>query len=392
VQDTEDGLLENQALLSHAESIANFGSWEYDFAASKSNFSKHMAEMWGLRSTTEWNPAAYWQRVHPADRKVRKLMKQAWEEGRAFSHVVRYRRTDGAEKIFHTRGLTLCDADGKPMRAIGVVQDVTEQRRAEEELRRLSRQLMHTRDNERRRLARELHESAGQSLAALKMTLGCVRNQLPEDAGVPQLLLQSAAELADEAIREVRTISYLIHPPMLDEAGLGLALRLYLKAFSQRSGIEVTLEGGDTFGRTAQETETVLFRVVQEALTNVHRHSGSSTAQVCLARESGKLIVEISDQGRGLTDGGRAAGRGVGIAGMLERVKHLNGELKFDSRAGRGTAIRVVLPDPGTEPAMYREAAPIIAPDSELGHSNPPARKRRDGQEVQSRRRRSATH
>ena len=292
---------------------------------------------------------------------------------------MRYRRPDGAERILETRGRTLCDAAGLPIRAIGVVQDVTEQRRAEEELRRLSRQLMHTRDNERRRLARELHESAGQSLAALKMTLGCVRNQLPEDAVVPQLLLESAPELADEAIREVRTICYLIHPPLLDEAGLGVALRLYLKGFSQRSGIEVTLEGDDTFGRTAQEPETVLFRVVQEALTNVHRHSGSRTALVCLARESGKLIVEISDQGQGFAGAGddNAAGRGVGIAGMLERVKHLNGEINFDSRAGRGTAIRVVLPDPGTEPAIDREAAP--------------ARKRQDGQKIQNRRRRSAT-
>ncbi len=390
----EEGLRKNQALLSHAERIAQFGSWERDLATGRMFFSKHAIKIFGLASESEWEPEAHWERVHPADRKARETMKQAWAEGRPFDHVIRYRRPDGEQRIFHTRGLTLQDAASRPVRAIGVVQDVTEQRRAEEELHRLSRRLMHTRDNERRRLARELHESAGQSLAALKMTLGCIRNQLPQEPGVSHLLLQSAGELADEAIREVRTISYLIHPPLLDEAGLGLALRLYLKGFSDRSGIQMKLEGDENFGRTVQEAETTLFRVVQEALTNVHRHSGSHTAQVRLARADGKLIVEVSDQGRGLPDARRAPHRGVGIAGMMERVKHLNGELEFESQPGRGTTIRAILPDFGTdlarETSIKDDSAPASPPSAVAQHSDPSPRKPKDGQKIQSRRRRAA--
>jgi PAS domain S-box-containing protein len=390
----EEGLRKNQMLLSHAERIAQFGSWERDLATGRMCFSKHAVEIFGLASESEWTSESHWERVHPADRKSRDTMRQAWAEGRAFDHVLRYRRPDGEQRIFHTRGLTLQDAAGTPVRAIGVVQDVTEQRRAEEELHRLSRRLMHTRDNERRRLARELHESAGQSLAALKMTLGCIRDQLPQEPGVSHLLLQSAGELADEAIREVRTISYLIHPPLLDEAGLGLALRLYLKGFSDRSGIEVKLEGDEDFGRTVQEAETTLFRVVQEALTNVHRHSGSRTAQVHLARAGGKMIVEVSDQGRGLPDARRARHRGVGIAGMLERVKHLNGELEFASEPGQGTTIRAILPDFGTdlahETSTKGDSAPASPPAAMTQHPNPVPREQSDGQEAKSRRRRAA--
>jgi PAS domain S-box-containing protein len=381
----DEGLRRNQALLSHAERIANFGSWQTDFATGKTFFSKHALEIFGLESQEEWDAETCWQRVDPEDRKTREAMKQAWAEGKSFNYTTRYRRPDGEDRVLHTRGLTLADASGTPARAIGVIHDVTEQLRAEEELRRLSRQLMQTRDSERRRLARELHESAGQSLAALKMTLGRVRDHLPEDA-VLHLLLASAAELADEAIREVRTVSYVIHPPLLDEAGLGLALRLYLKGFSERSGIQTSLEGGGDFGRAAQESETTLFRVVQESLTNVHRHSGSRTALVRLRREDGKLIAEIADKGRGLPHADRAAGHGVGIAGMLERVKHLNGSLEIDSRPGKGTTIRVALPDSDFESAMIRQVEQTFQPSAEPREPRPlPGKaKQEDAEEVQT--------
>jgi signal transduction histidine kinase len=387
----DEGLRKSRTLLSHAEEIAHFGSWECDFATGRMSLSKNLLKMRALESESEneGDPEAYWERVHPEDRGARAEMKRAWEELRPFTHVVRYRR-HGELRVFHTRGLTVRDAAGVPVRAIGVVQDVTDQVRAEEQLRRLSRQLIQTRDTERRRLARELHESAGQSLAALKMTLGCIRDQLPPDDAVRHLLLQSSSELADEAIREIRTISYLIHPPMLDEAGLGPALRLYLKGFSQRSGIVVTLAGDEAFGRIAQEAETTLFRIVQEALTNVHRHSGSGTAQVRLAREGGSLIVEVADQGQGLPQGARAARSGVGIAGMLERVKHLNGAMEFDSTPGKGTRVRAILPDNGDPPVSGAETSPEIELSPGTRHTNSLSRKTKDGQKTKGGRRRVA--
>lgn len=239
-------------------------------------------------------------------------------------------------------------APGQPGRS-GSESPRLRSRQAEEELRRLSQQLLRERDDSRRRMARELHESAGQSLAALKMTLGRLREALSSEERDVSHLLQSADALADAAIRAVRTVSYVIHPPLLDEAGLGPALRWYAEGFSQRSGIAVRVEAPDDFGRWSQETETTVFRIVQEALTNVHRHSGSRTATIRLIREGSRIVTEVEDEGCGLqpSAGDRAQNPpyGVGIAGMRERAELLNGRFEIRSAPGHGTAVRVVLPD-----------------------------------------------
>jgi len=234
------------------------------------------------------------------------------------------------------------------VRWIGVIQDITDQARSEEDLRRLTQELMRARDDDRRHMARELHASAGQSLAALKMSLGRLRGELPEKEEWVHELLNSAIELADGAIREVRTVSYLMHPPMLDEAGLASALRWYADGFAKRSGIQVCVEVPQDFGRHSQEIETTVFRIVQEALTNVHRYSGSRTATIRLEAAKGKIRAEVRDEGCGLPSVAQVAGSrtplGVGIASMRERVKQLNGIFEIESAPGRGTTVRVMLP------------------------------------------------
>ena len=228
------------------------------------------------------------------------------------------------------------------------VRGTPRKKRSVQELRLLSQKLIRARDQEWRQIARELHESAGQSSAALKMTLVRLGEALPKSRDLANDLLASAVELINGAIREVRTVSYPMHPPLLDEAGLGPALRWYAKGYSERSGITLDVQIPEDLGCAAQVVETTLFRLVQEALTNIHLYSGSRTGAIRLAREDAYLHAEIRDGGCGLSApklaGTAAASMGVGIAGMRERVAQLGGIFELESEPGRGTTVRATLP------------------------------------------------
>jgi len=216
---------------------------------------------------------------------------------------------------------------------------------ANDSLRRLTASLMQLQDDERRRIARELHDSVGQSLAALAMNLTAVGTDVERLHQTAKTIADSAT-LVQEMNKEVRTISYLLHPPLLDEAGLVSALRWYIDGFSQRSKIQVLLEVDDDFGRLSRELETGIFRTVQECLTNIHRHSGSDTAKILLSRSSSGVLLQVEDEGRGFSPekleqtGGTP---GVGIRGMRERLRQLGGSLKISSNP-RGTVIEARLP------------------------------------------------
>ena len=215
---------------------------------------------------------------------------------------------------------------------------------AEAHLRELSRRLLSLRDEERRRLARELHDSTGQTLAALELNLVMMQQE-----NLPPKIADKVSEsiqLADQALQEIRTISYLLHPPMLDEAGLVLALEWYVEGFSQRSGMKIHLELPERYERLSQEMELAIFRIVQEALTNVYRHSRSKSARVKLLIDSKQVQLLVEDSGKGIsreTLAGRACQMGVGIRGMRERARHLGGDLEISS-ADPGTRVKVTLP------------------------------------------------
>ena len=305
--------------------------------------------MYGLKPDEAWDRDAFYRRLHPSDReRVRQTVATGVRDCKPYAYVTRYMPAGGRYARLLGRGFPFPGPDGKTARTIGVVQDVTEQRQAEENLHRLSQELLRARDEGNRDTARELHESAGQSLAALKMTLGRLGERLPEKDKKAQDLLKSAINLAEEAVREVRTVTYSMHPPMLDEAGLASALRCYAEGFAKRSGIEVNLDMAKDLGRHAKEIEMTVFRIVQEALTNVHRYSGSRTAKIRLACKSGHILAEVQDEGCGIAPprvGARwKSPAGVGIPGMRERVKQLNGVFELESAPGRGTTVRAILP------------------------------------------------
>jgi len=214
-------------------------------------------------------------------------------------------------------------------------------------LRDLSARLMQLQDDERRRIARELHDSVGQTLAALSMNLTTVRADI-EQLARTAIALNDSEGLVREMVTEVRTISHLLHPPLLDELGLASALRWYVGGFSQRSNIKVDLDMPEDFVRLPAEMETAIFRVVQECLTNIHRHSGSPVARIRLRERDGHCQVEIEDKGKGipqkkLEEMAAAGTPGVGIRGMQERIRQLGGTMEISSGSS-GTVVTVRLP------------------------------------------------
>jgi PAS domain S-box-containing protein len=216
-------------------------------------------------------------------------------------------------------------------------------------LRDLSRRLMHSQDEERRRLARDLHDSAGQNLAALGMTLARIEDEAKRDPTRLSGTIKEARDLIQDLTQEIRTTSYLLHPPMLDEMGLSSALGWYIEGLEQRSGLSVELNIPDDVGRLDPEVELAIFRLVQECLTNIHRHSGSKTAVIRIAREADKIYVEVQDHGKGMSPErfaevqSQSVGVGVGIRGMRERVRQSDGVLTIDSNA-LGTKITAIFP------------------------------------------------
>lgn len=222
-------------------------------------------------------------------------------------------------------------------------------KQAEDSLRRLSASLLRSQDEEHRRIARELHDSTSQNLASLVLSLGAIRKTTPRLDRQLRKNLAASLELAKESAREVRSLAYLLHPPMLDEFGLADALRWYTRGFSERSGIAVRLRVPPKLGRFPREIETALFRVVQEALNNVRRHSGSRHAVISLGRTKNGVLLQVRDFGRGMPCGptslqpGASSTLGIGIAGMRERLQQLGGELQVYSNP-RGTLVRAILP------------------------------------------------
>ncbi len=259
-----------------------------------------------------------------------------------------YNKRDGSEFTF---------ADQKNLLAVAHTASVAIQKalayrqvsQAEEKLSHLSGRLLRSQDEERSRIARELHDSTVQSLAALVINLTRL-----DDATVgldPALrdTVSDSLALAEQCAREVRTLSYLLHPPLLDELGLGPALRQYVEGFVQRSGILVDLNLPVGLGRLPQEVATTLFRIVQEGLTNIHKHSGSPRAAIRLAQSNGELALEVRDRGRGIPPAalhgvnGSFQGLGLGVTGMRERVRQLGGSLEIQSGPD-GTTVKATLP------------------------------------------------
>lgn len=329
-----------------------------------------------FHSTTEWLA-----RVHPDDRaKMRRAISEAKRSKGPLEIEYRVVHSDGNTEWTLSRAVPLLNPDGEVTEWFGASTDVTARRQAEEnyrklaetldvevrartkelevrnaevssqadQLRDLSQRLLQMQDDERRHIARELHDSAGQTLTVLGMNLAKLAGDI--DRLSPQLTQQVAEteELVQQLQKEIRTTSYLLHPPLLDENGLSSALNWYIEGLEERSGLQVRLDIPDDFGRVPREIELVIFRLVQEGLTNIHRHSGASTARIRVMREGERICVGVEDNGKGMPPDRLAevqTGGGVGIRGIRERVRKFRGKMTIDSDAS-GTKIAVEIPTP----------------------------------------------
>lgn len=311
---------------------------------------------WTRDEATGQEPHALLQSHFPMPRE--EIVEQLQREGSWIGDITQTRR-DGAQIAVASNWSIWRDENSDDVGWLEINTDVTQRKRAEESLRELTGRLLRMQDDERRRIARELHDSTGQMLVALAMNLSSLEPESPKLTAQSSQVLSDSQKLVQEMTREVRTLSYLLHPPLLDEAGLNSALRWYVEGFSKRSHVVVDLQLDSAVGRLPREIETAIFRIVQESLTNVHRHSGSSFAEIRLDRQPSSIRVEVQDEGKGIApdkvDNPRSSkGLGVGITGMRERVRQLGGGLEIVSN-GSGTLIRAELPIPD---ALSSKVAP----------------------------------
>jgi PAS domain S-box-containing protein len=346
----QDRLRKSESLLAQAEEIAKLGSWEMDTVNSTMTCSAEFFRMLGLEPLTGAIPVEdVWSLVRFEDAAAAKQApKTAIVTHAPLEHFARYIMADGRTRALHTRAIPLADASGQVTGFVGFHHDITEQKRVEDDLRRLSRELLTLRTEEQRRVARELHETTSQTLTALKMTLKQIEDSLPQDDRRARELAKSSRTLTSDAIREVRTLSSLLHPPVMDEAGLTVGLSSYVRLFSERSGVAVDFDIPDNFQHLPKELELALFCVAQESLANVHRHPKARAVEISTVRTAEQVSLAVRDDGIGMALPSRTDRRnsllGIGIAGMRERVNQLQGEFHIHSSPGKGTTIQVTLP------------------------------------------------
>ena len=281
------------------------------------------------------------------------------------SIVLGWRRPDSGE-ILWTFGNAVPQfgPDGSILRVIASFSDITEMKNAERSIHQLSTELLKLQDEERRRIGRELHDGMAQTVLAVNLSLAQIRQSGQPLSDASKRALDKARDLLQQMSREIRTLSYLLHPPLLDDLGLVTAIKEYVNGFSERSGIEITLELPPRYRRLPQMVETAFFRITQESLSNIQRHSGSKQARVSLREDAESVILEISDSGKGMLspkNGGatRPPRHGVGIPGMRERMAQLGGYLEIESDS-RGTTVRarILFSAPALKDALHESPSP----------------------------------
>ncbi len=400
---TEQSLRESEERLRIAQKAGHSGTWEWNFLTSALITSPEMRDLFGFDPSNAAGDREIWRDiVHPDDLlQVDKQLQHALETRTEYHVEFRITRPDGAVRWMESLGRIFYDADGKPLRNIGVTTDITERKASDEALRKshqeleqkvherthalaatlarlqdeievrkqreqvlrdLSARVLRLQDEERRRIARDLHDSTGQTLTALKMALASFKNSGGEISKAPDQFAEMNL-LAAQALQDIRSLSHLLHPPLLDEVGFSSAASWYVDGFSKRSGIDANLEYSE-LPQFSKEAELAFFRVLQESLTNVLRHSASKKVHIRVYPDAGNAVLLIRDFGRGIPPDKLTKfdqiGGGVGLSGMKARLKELGGNLTLECD-GTGTCVIATLPLVEPPPSNLQEDQPAGA-------------------------------
>ena len=346
-------LTRSEAFLREGQRLTHTGSWSWKPASGDMFWSRETFRIFELDpETSKPSMQAFLGLLHRDDRPLfeqflDQLVREQCDSDGDFRLVLR----EGTLKFVHCVGRPVFNCAGQAIEFVGTAMDVTDRIRTEEELRRLSGQLLRLHDEERRGIARDLHDSTGQGLVALSAVLCQLHSHIPTANRSARKLVSEAERLAKESLHEIRTLSYVLYPPMLEQAGLEDAVRDFREGFVKRTGIEVKLEIAPGLVRLARETELALFRVMQESLANVQRHAGNTDAEILLTQEPGIVVLQVRDHGCGIPakeqgiKGDFPFPVGVGIASMHERIKQVGGRLEIKPGLhGHGTTVCASVP------------------------------------------------
>jgi two-component system sensor histidine kinase UhpB len=348
-----------------AVSGASAGLWDLDVRTGEMYMASHFREIIGYgEAELPGEQRAYQALMHPDDLpRVQQCLKAHIEHHVPFDVEYRIRQKSGEYRWIQSRGQALWDPTGEPYRMVGWIMDVTDRKRdlealrtSREELQRLSTYIEHVREEEKTRIARELHDDLGQLLTALKIDMARFEQQLgPAKAPPLDDGLRKIDAVIAQLVASVRRIATDLRPVMLDDLGPVPALEWFIEEFTARHGIAVKTRLDMDEVAFNRDSGTEVFRMVQEALTNIARHSGASEACVEIVREPPHCVVRVADNGRGAPAGARAGRKSFGLLGMRERAARLGGELRVDTAPGRGFALTITLP-----------LATVEAPDTDI--------------------------
>lgn len=354
----EQELKQSESLLAEAQRLAHIGSWSWDVETDTHIWSDEVFRIYGFQPE-EFAPSyeTFLRMMHPEDRElINRVVQNSLRTHEPFSYHYRISRPEGVERILYSRGNVATDEQGQRVRMFGTVQDVTERKRAEEQqkiynerLRAFSARLQAAREEEGARIAREIHDELGSALTSLRWDLESLEKALSETADAPQLetLRAKVADITrqtETTINTVRRIASELRPSVLDDLGLMEALEWQSQQFQTRTGITCVCDCSAELMKLNREHSTTIFRIFQEALTNILRHAQASRVEISAREEADHFVLIISDNGRGITEAEMSAPQSLGLLGMRERAALVGGEIEIKGETGRGTVVTVRIP------------------------------------------------
>ncbi len=339
----EAQLKESEARLAEAQRIAHLGYWDWDIEQNLLLWSDEVYRIFGLTPRIfEATYEAFLERVHPDDREsLQKAVDESLSHGKPYNIDHRIILPDGSVRVVYEKGEVTFNESGSPIRLIGTVHDITERKRAEDELRALSHTLVNLQENERRTLGRELHDEIGQSLTALQLQLNCITRMKTDD--IKEELDQAQKQVA-EIMKSIRELSVDLNPTMLDNLGLLPALNWQLDRFSKLAHIDVQFTHRGLKRNFSPEIILSTYRIIQEALTNVALHSRVNEAAVTVLSKNRTINIIVEDKGKGFYLNTLDVRNSSGLSGMRERALAMGGKLNIETSPGTGTRVVAALP------------------------------------------------